>query len=37
MACAASVAYDEKISSAEVELLRVFSDVFGCPMPPIVS
>jgi Zn-dependent protease with chaperone function len=35
MACAASVAYDKKIASAEVELLRVFSDIFGCPMPPI--
>lgn len=35
-ACAASVLHDQRISSAEVELLRAFSDVLGCPMPPIV-
>jgi hypothetical protein len=37
LACAASVAHDQKISSVEFELLRTFSDVFGCPMPPIIS
>ena len=37
LACAASVAHDQKISSVEFELLRAFSDVFGCPMPPIIS
>ena len=35
-ACAASVLHDQKISSVEVELLRAFSDVLGCPMPPII-
>jgi len=35
-ACAASVTYDQKISSVEVELLRAFSDVLGCPMPPVI-
>ena len=35
MACAASVAYDKKIDPVEVELLRVFSDILGCPIPPI--
>jgi Zn-dependent protease with chaperone function len=35
-ACATSVVHDQKISPVEVELLRAFSDVLGCPMPPIV-
>ena len=35
-ACAASVLYDQKILSVEVELLRAFSDVLGCPMPPVI-
>jgi len=35
MACAASVAYDKKIDPVEVELLRVFSDILGCPIPPV--
>ena len=35
-ACAASVVYDQKISPVEVELLRAFSDVLDCPMPPII-
>lgn len=35
-ACAASVLRDQKISPVEVELLRAFSDVLGCPMPPII-
>ena len=35
-ACAASVLQDHKISSVEVELLRAFSDVLGCPMPPVI-
>ena len=34
-ACAASIAYDKKISSVEIELLRAFSDAIDCPMPPI--
>jgi Zn-dependent protease with chaperone function len=36
-ACAASVVHDQKISPVEVELLRAFSDVLGCPMPPIIQ
>jgi Zn-dependent protease with chaperone function len=35
-ACAASVVNDHKISAVEVELLRAFSDVLDCPMPPII-
>jgi len=35
-ACATSVVHDKKISSAEAELLRAFSDALGCPMPPII-
>ncbi|MFQ5661584.1 MAG: M48 family metallopeptidase [Gammaproteobacteria bacterium] len=35
-ACAASVVHDQKISPVEVELLRAFSDVIDCPMPPII-
>jgi len=35
-ACAASVVQDHKISAVEVELLRAFSDVLGCPMPPVI-
>jgi len=35
-ACAVSVTYDQKISPVEVELLRVFSDVLDCPMPPVI-
>ncbi len=35
-ACAASVLQDQKISPVEVELLSAFSDVLGCPMPPLI-
>lgn len=35
-ACAASVLHDQKISAVEVELLRAFSGVLGCPMPPVI-
>lgn len=35
-ACAASVVHDQKISSVELELLRAFSRVLDCPMPPII-
>lgn len=35
-ACAASIIRDQKISPVEVELMRAFSDVLGCPMPLIV-
>jgi len=35
-ACAACVLHDQKISVVEVELLRAFADVLGCPMPLIV-
>ncbi len=36
-ACATSVVHDQKISPAEMEMLRAFSGVFDCPMPPIPS
>lgn len=36
-ACATSVMHDQKISPVEAELLRAFSDVLDCPMPPIIS
>lgn len=35
-ACAASVLRDQKISAVQVELLRAFSDVLGCPMPTLI-
>jgi Zn-dependent protease with chaperone function len=35
-ACAVSVVHDQKIFPVEVELLRAFSDVLDCPMPPII-
>ena len=35
-ACAASILHDQKIFPVEVELLRAFSDVLDCPMPPII-
>ena len=35
-ACAASVLNDQIILPVEVELLRAFSDVLGCPMPPVI-
>ena len=35
-ACVTCVVHDQKISAIEVELLRAFSDVLGCPVPPIV-
>ncbi len=36
-ASAVSVVHDQKISPVEIELLRAFSDVLGCPMPPIFT
>lgn len=36
-ACAASVAYDKKISTMELELLRAFSRILDCPMPLIAT
>ncbi len=35
-ACAASIVHDQIISPVEIELLRAFSSVIDCPMPPIV-
>ncbi|MBV6273610.1 M48 family metallopeptidase [Alcaligenaceae bacterium CGII-47] len=35
-ACAASVVRDQNITAVEVELLRAFSDVLGCPMPTVI-
>lgn len=35
-ACAVSVAHDQQVSPVEVELLRAFSDVLDCPMPPVI-
>ncbi|ASJ73646.1 M48 family metallopeptidase [Granulosicoccus antarcticus] len=35
-ACAACVLHDKKLLSVEVELVRAFSDVLGCPMPPVI-
>jgi hypothetical protein len=34
-ACVASVVHDQRVSPVEVELLRAFSDVLDCPMPPV--
>lgn len=35
-ACAASVVRDQRVSAVEVELLRAFADVLGCPLPVVV-
>ena len=35
-ACAASIMHDQKVLAVEVELLRAFSDVLDCPMPPVI-
>ncbi len=35
-ACATSIVNDQIISPVEIELLRAFSAVLDCPMPPIV-
>jgi hypothetical protein len=35
-ACAASVVHDQQVLPVEVELLRAFSDVLDCPMPPVI-
>ena len=35
-ACAVSIVHDNEISPVEIELLRAFSDVLDCPMPPVV-
>ncbi len=34
-ACVASIVHDQRISAVELELLRAFSDVLDCPMPPV--
>lgn len=34
-ACVQSITFDQRIAPAEVELLRAFSTVLDCPMPPI--
>ncbi|MFQ5755053.1 MAG: M48 family metallopeptidase, partial [Acidiferrobacterales bacterium] len=34
-ACVASIVHDQRVSPVEVELLRAFSDVLNCPMPPV--
>jgi len=34
-ACVVSIVHDQRVSPVEVELLRAFSDVLDCPMPPV--
>jgi hypothetical protein len=34
-ACVASIVHDQQVAPVEVELLRAFSDVLDCPMPPV--
>ena len=36
-ACVASIVHDQRVSPVEVELLRTFSDVLDCPMPPVAQ
>lgn len=36
-ACAASIAYDQKILPLEAELLRAFASVLDCPLPTAMS
>ena len=35
-ACVVSIAHDQKVLPVEIELLRAFSDVLDCPMPPVI-
>ncbi len=34
-ACVASIVQDQQVAPVEAELLRAFSDVLECPMPPV--
>ncbi|GMQ89304.1 MAG: M48 family metallopeptidase [Gammaproteobacteria bacterium] len=34
-ACVSSIVQDQKVAPVEMELLRAFSDVLDCPMPPV--
>jgi Zn-dependent protease with chaperone function len=36
-ACVASIVHDQRVAPVEVELLRAFSDVLDCPMPPVAQ
>ena len=36
-ACVASIVHDQRVAPVEVELLRAFSDVLDCPMPPVAG
>ena len=36
-ACVASIVQDQRVAPVEVELLRAFSDVLDCPMPPVTG
>jgi hypothetical protein len=36
-ACVASIVHDQRVAPVEVELLRAFSDVLDCPMPPVTQ
>ena len=36
-ACVASIVHDQRVSPIEVELLRAFSNVLDCPMPPVIQ
>jgi hypothetical protein len=36
-ACAAGILADGDVSPKEMELLRAFSSILGCPMPPVVA
>jgi Zn-dependent protease with chaperone function len=33
--CVASIVHDQRVLAVELELLRAFSDVLDCPMPPV--
>lgn len=35
-ACAATIAFDKKVTVSEGELLRAIADTLGCPMPPLL-
>ena len=35
-ACVQSIAADEQVSQMEAELLRVFSEMLDCPVPPLL-
>ena len=37
LAFSACIASDDRVTIEEAEMLRVFADALGCPIPPIID